>query len=140
MTLPVSCVLTSRETCKARGDFRKFLSSIEEKLFDALPDGLRVILEKLFGGNPFDPNANNGQAAQVRPEKEGIFHEIGDKIKDILERIQNALRDRVLEIVGGGHRRLEDKAWGNVQDAIVGKVRQYVPGVQVQLEDVPQGQ
>lgn len=119
----------------SRGDFRTALSKIEENLFNSLPDGLKEILSKIFGGNPFDAKANAQQNAA--PEKEGIFAEIGEKIEAIVQRIQNALRDRVLEIVGGGHRRLEDKAWGNVQDAVVGKVQQYVPGVQVHLKDDP---
>lgn len=93
----------------ARGDFRAFLSKIEEMIFNSLPDNLKGPLSKIFGGNPFDANANNGPAQPQQQESGGIFGEIGEKIHEILDRIQNALRDRVLEIVSGGHRRLEDK-------------------------------
>ncbi|KAG8906336.1 hypothetical protein FRB99_007116 [Tulasnella sp. 403] len=117
----------------SRDDFRAMLSKIEEALFNSLPDGLKGPLSKIFGGNPFEARA--AQQAQQGGSSDGFFDEIGDKIREIVERIQHALRDRVLEVVSGGHRRLEDKAWGNVQDAIVNKVRQYVPGVQVQLKD-----
>ncbi|KAG9049215.1 hypothetical protein FS837_010851 [Tulasnella sp. UAMH 9824] len=115
-----------------RVDFRNFLSKIEEALFDSLPDFLREPLSKIFGGNPF---AAKAVSKPQDDNDDGIFDDIGDKIREIFQRIQNAMRDRVLEIVSGGHRRLEDKAWGNVQDAIVNKVREYVPGVQVQLKD-----
>lgn len=115
-----------------RVDFRNFLSKIEESIFNSLPDFLKEPLAKIFGGNPFTAQE---AMKQKDGDHDGIFDEIGDKIREIVQRIQTALRDRVLEIVGGGHRRLEDKAWGNVQDAIVSKVRQYVPGVQVQLKD-----
>jgi len=123
----------------SRIDFRGFLSKIEEDLFNELPNGLKGPLSKIFGGNPFDANASTSgsSAAQESAPKEGIFAEIGEKIKEILERIQQALRDRVLEVVSGGHRRLEDQAWGNVQDTVVGKVQKYVPGVQVKLQDDP---
>ncbi|KAG8994047.1 hypothetical protein FRB94_012990 [Tulasnella sp. JGI-2019a] len=120
----------------ARVDFRNFLGKIEEDLFDHLPDGLKGPLSKIFGGNPFDTdNNNNNNQARGDEHSGGILGEVKDKIRAILERIQQSLRDRVLEVVSGGHRRLEDQAWGNVQDAVVGKVQQYVPGVQVKLRD-----
>ncbi|KAG8860886.1 hypothetical protein FRB96_003621 [Tulasnella sp. 330] len=112
----------------ARVEFRNFLGKIEEDLFNGLPEGLKGPLNKIFGNNSPSVTASSSGGG-------GILGEIEEKIKAILERIQQALRDRVLEVVSGGHRRLEDQAWGNVQDAVVGKVQQYVPGVQVKLKD-----
>jgi len=118
-----------------RGDFRKVLGEIEESLFNSLPDELSGPLMKVLGGNPF---SDDGQAARSGGGGGGgfnVFDEIKDKLRTIIERIQKGLRDRVLEVVSGGHRKLEDKAWGNVQDAIVTKVQKFVPGIQVKLED-----
>ena len=99
----------------SRHHFRDYLAKIEEEFFNNMPDGIKDILAKIFGGNPFDAKQNVEQQKESLGDKLNVFEEIGDKIKEIVERIQNALRDRVLEIVGGGHRRLEDRAWGNVQ-------------------------
>ena len=44
-----------------------------------------------------------------------------------MERVQKGLRDRVLEVVSGGHRRLESIAWVQVQETVVLKVTKYVP-------------
>ncbi|KAG9128520.1 hypothetical protein FRC07_005887 [Ceratobasidium sp. 392] len=116
-----------------RGDFREVLGKIEEALFNSLPDEISGPLMKVLGGNPFSDDQ------QQQQERGGgglnIFEEIKDKLKTIIERIQKGLRDRVLEVVSGGHRKLEDKAWGNVQDAVVTKVQQFVPGIQVKLDD-----
>ncbi|KAG8745606.1 hypothetical protein FRC10_007497 [Ceratobasidium sp. 414] len=119
-----------------RQDFREVLGKIEEALFSSLPDEISGPLMKVLGGNPF----SDGQQQQQQQRDGGggefnIFEEIKDKLKTIIERIQKGLRDRVLEVVSGGHRKLEDKAWGSVQDAVVTKVRQFVPGIQVKLDD-----
>ncbi|KAG8706139.1 hypothetical protein FRC08_001256 [Ceratobasidium sp. 394] len=117
-----------------REDFRDVLGKIEEALFNSLPDEISGPLMKVLGGNPF---SDDQQQQQQRDGGGGfnVFDEIKDKLKTIIERIQKGLRDRVLEVVSGGHRKLEDKAWGNVQDAVVTKVRQFVPGIQVKLDD-----
>ncbi|KAG9091812.1 hypothetical protein FRC06_000363 [Ceratobasidium sp. 370] len=117
-----------------REDFREVLGKIEEALFNSLPSEISGPLMKVLGGNPF---SDDQQRQQQRGGGGGfdIFEEIKDKLKTIIERIQKGLRDRVLEVVSGGHRKLEDKAWGSVQDAVVTKVRQFVPGIQVKLDD-----
>jgi len=53
----------------------------------------------------------------------------------VIERIQKALRDKIMDMINGGHRALENKAWNQVQDVIVGRVRKIAPGVQVNLQD-----
>ncbi|KAF8605435.1 hypothetical protein BDV93DRAFT_543498 [Ceratobasidium sp. AG-I] len=117
-----------------RGDFRDVLGKIEEALFSSLPDEISGPLMKVLGGNPF---SDDGQASRSGDGDGGfnIFDDIKDKLRTIIERIQQGLRDRVLEVVSGGHRKLEDKAWGKVQDAIVTKVQKFVPGIQVKLDD-----
>lgn len=116
-----------------REDFRDVLGKIEEALFDSLPNEISGPLLKVLGGNPF-----SDEQQQQRSRGGGDFNildEVKDKLRTIIERIQKGLRDRVLEVVSGGHRKLEDKAWGNVQGAIVTKVQRFVPGIQVKLDD-----
>ncbi|KAJ1309161.1 hypothetical protein OPQ81_004832 [Rhizoctonia solani] len=117
-----------------REDFRKVLGNIEEALFDSLPSEISGPLLKVLGGNPFSDDQQQQQQARGGSGF-NILDEIKDKLRVIIERIQKGLRDRVLEVVSGGHRKLEDKAWGNVQDAIVTKVQKFVPGIQVKLDD-----
>ncbi|QRW16479.1 hypothetical protein RhiXN_04480 [Rhizoctonia solani] len=116
-----------------RQDFRRVLGDIEEKLFDSLPNEISGPLMAVLGGNPFSDDERQQQARGGGGFN--ILDEVKDKLRVIIERIQKGLRDRVLEVVSGGHRKLEDKAWGNVQDAIVTKVQKFVPGIQVKLDD-----
>lgn len=61
---------------------------------------------KVLGGNPF---SDDGQAARSGGGGGGgfnVFDEIKDKLRTIIERIQKGLRDRVLEVVSGGHRKV----------------------------------
>lgn len=118
-----------------RGDFREVLGKIEESLFNSLPDELSGPLMKVLGGNPFSDDGQQAARSGGGGGGFNVFDEIKDKIHTIIERIQKGLRDRILEVVSGGHRKLEDKAWGNVQDAIVTKVQKLVPGIQVKLDD-----
>ncbi|CAE6478465.1 unnamed protein product [Rhizoctonia solani] len=116
-----------------RQDFRKVLGDIEEKLFESLPSEVSGPLMAVLGGNPFSDDQQQQQARGGSGFN--ILEEVKDKLRVIIERIQKGLRDRVLEVVSGGHRKLEDKAWGNVQDAVVTKVQKFVPGIQVKLDD-----
>jgi len=120
-----------------RDDFRLMLSAIEKTLFDELPESIRGPLSKIFGGDPFNPSTADRDGNGTE-ERFGIFQEIGEKFKIIVERVQKGLRDRVLEVVGGGHRRLETLAWMQVQETVVLKVRKYVPGVRVDIEEEEQ--
>ncbi|CAE6451214.1 unnamed protein product [Rhizoctonia solani] len=117
-----------------REDFRGVLGKIEEALFDSLPSEISGPLMKVLGGNPFSDDQQQQQQARGGGGF-NILDEVKDKLRVIIERIQKGLRDRVLEVVSGGHRKLEDKAWGNVQGAIVTKVQKFVPGIQVKLDD-----
>jgi len=114
--------------------FERFCPKSKKTFFNGMPDGLKGVLSKLFGGNPFDAKANVQQQSATIGSKMNVFQEIAEKIETIVGRIQAAIRDRVLEIIGGGHRRLEDQAWGNVQDSVVNKVQQYDPTVNVRLD------
>lgn len=71
----------------ARVDFRGFLSKIEEDLFNGLPDRLKEPLSKIFGNSSSTTGGGTG-----------ILAEIGQKIEQILERIGQALRDRVSSV------------------------------------------
>ena len=119
-----------------RDDFRVMLSMIEKTLFDELPESIRGPLAKIFGGDPLDPSVRS-TANRSGEQSRGfdLFEELGDKFKAIVERVQKGLRDRVLEVVGGGHRRLEALAWVQVQETVVTKVQKYVPGVKVDIEE-----
>ncbi|KAK1226600.1 hypothetical protein PQX77_010416 [Marasmius sp. AFHP31] len=119
---------------RTRQDFRGVLGKIEEALFDSLPKEISGPLMKVLGGNPFSDDERQQQQSRGGGGF-NVLDEVKDKIKTIIERIQKGLRDRVLEVVSGGHRKLEDKTWGNVQDAVVTKVRKFVPGIQVKLDD-----
>lgn len=121
-----------------RDDFRSMLSAIEKTLFEEHPESIRGPLAKLFGGDPFDPSVPSTidrDGNRVGDKGFDIFQEIGDKFKAIVERVQKGLRDRVLEVVGGGHRRLETLAWMQVQETVVLRVRKYVPGIEVDIEE-----
>ena len=117
-----------------RDEFRSILSAIERTLFNELPESIRGPLAKIFGGDPFDPNLAS-TAHRERGSGGDMLQELGDKFKAIVESVQKGLRDRVLEVVGGGHRRLESLAWVQVQETVVYKVRKYVPGVKVDVEE-----
>ncbi|KAL0578957.1 hypothetical protein V5O48_003049 [Marasmius crinis-equi] len=89
---------------RTREDFRDVLGKIEEALFDSLPKEVSGPLIKVLGGNPFSDD--DDQRQQSRGDRGfNVLEEVKDKIKTIVERIQKGLRDRVLEVVSGGHRK-----------------------------------
>ncbi|PRP75223.1 hypothetical protein PROFUN_15945 [Planoprotostelium fungivorum] len=106
-----------------RIEFQRILGEIEKMLFDHLPAQFKEPLLRVLGAGFLD----QGQR--------GIFGEIEQKIHQIIDRIQKALRDKLMEMINGGHRALENKAWAQVQDVVVTRVRRIAPGVQVQLQD-----
>lgn len=59
---------------------------------------------KVLGGNPFSDDQQQQQ--QSRDRGINILDEVKDKLRTIIERIQKGLRDRVLEVVSGGHRKV----------------------------------
>jgi hypothetical protein len=57
----------------------------------------------VLGGNPF----SDDEKQQARGGGGfNILDEVKDKLRVIIERIQKGLRDRVLEVVSGGHRKV----------------------------------
>ena len=84
------------------------LGKIEEALFDSLPKEISGPLMKVLGGNPFSDD--EGQQQQSRGGGFNVLDEVKDKIKTIVERIQKGLRDRVLEVVSGGHRKVSSRS------------------------------
>ncbi|ELU45420.1 hypothetical protein AG1IA_00560 [Rhizoctonia solani AG-1 IA] len=77
---------------------------IEEKLFDSLPNEISGPLMAVLGGNPFSDDERQQQARGGGGFN--ILDEVKDKLRVIIERIQKGLRDRVLEVVSGGHRKV----------------------------------
>ncbi|KAK0556071.1 hypothetical protein OC846_001401 [Tilletia horrida] len=127
----------TRVRTETRNDFQRILSTIERTLFDMLPAALRGPLSKVFGGNPFDDD-NNGQLSRDASAGSNFLKELFDvreALRKLIEKIQLALRRRVLEVIGGGHRLLERLCWGHVQTTVVSSVRKYVPKVQIDIED-----
>ncbi|KAL9936426.1 hypothetical protein V8E36_004494 [Tilletia maclaganii] len=129
--------LTSVRT-NTRNDFQRILSTIEKTLFDLLPDAIKGPLRKVFGGNPFDDDDERTQASREAAKSSNFLKKIfdvRDALRNLVQKIQLALRRRVLEIIGGGHRLLERLCWGHVQSTVVSSVRKYVPKIQVDIED-----
>ncbi|CAD6892928.1 unnamed protein product [Tilletia controversa] len=117
-----------------RNDFQKILSTLERTLFDLLPDALRGPLSKVFGGNPFDDAVERDASTKGSSFLKDLF-DVREALRSLINKIQLALRRRVLEVIGGGHRLLEQLCWGHVQKTVVESVRKYVPNVHVDIED-----
>ncbi|KAK0563578.1 hypothetical protein OC844_002155 [Tilletia horrida] len=130
----------TRVRTETRNDFQQILSTIERTLFEMLPDAIRGPLSKVFGGNPFDDSVPQATRDAATSSSRGAsflkeLFDVRDALRNLIEKIQLALRRRVLEVIGGGHRLLERLCWGHVQSTVVASVRKYVPKVQVDIED-----
>lgn len=121
---------------EVRLEFRKILGAIERQLFELLPDQFQRPLEKILGGNPFDeqldrdagPNADRGFGDDIKAK-------LLNKIRDLVRKVQESLRESILGVVNGGHRKFERESWVFVQNIVEQKVQRYLPDVKISVPD-----
>ncbi|KAK4225641.1 hypothetical protein QBC38DRAFT_254426 [Podospora fimiseda] len=121
---------------EVRLEFRKVLGGLEKQLFEMLPDEFQKPLEKILGGNPFDsqldrdasPNADRGFGDDLKTK-------LVDKIRGLVRKVQEMLRESILGVVSGGHRKLERESWTFVQQMVEQKVQKYLPKVKITVPD-----
>lgn len=116
---------------EVRLEFRKILGAIEKTLFELLPDHFQGPLEKLFGGNPFDESLGSGSRGIGDDLKDKLL----SKIRNLIRKVQTTLRESVLSIVNGGHRKFERQSWIFVQDKVQSKVQKFLPDVRITVPD-----
>jgi hypothetical protein len=121
---------------EVRLEFRKVLGEIERQLFELLPDDFQRPLEKILGGNPFDPQLDREQQPQVdRGFADDIKSKLISKIRGLIQKVQEALRESILGVVNGGHRKFERESWTFVQNMVEQKVQKYLPQVKITVPD-----
>ncbi|KAK4200107.1 hypothetical protein QBC40DRAFT_280534 [Triangularia verruculosa] len=124
---------------EVRLEFRKILGQIEKQLFELLPDQFQRPLEKILGGNPFDSQLDN----TVSTSRSGGDRGFGDdikaklltKIRSLVRKVQETLRESILGVVNGGHRKFEKESWVFVQGIVEAKVQRYLPKVKITVPD-----
>jgi hypothetical protein len=117
-------------------EFRKVLGEIEKQLFELLPDQFQRPLEKILGGNPFDSQLDRDASGQAD-------HSFGDdlkakllsKVRALVQKVQETLRESILGVVNGGHRKFERESWVFVQTMVEQKVQRYLPDVKINVPD-----
>lgn len=123
---------------EVRLEFRKILGGIEKQLFELLPDQFQRPLEKILGGNPFDSqldrDAGPGQSAD-RGFGDDIKAKLVNKIRGLVRKVQETLRESILGVVNGGHRKFERESWLFVQNMVEQKVQKYLPKVKISVPD-----
>jgi hypothetical protein len=121
---------------EVRLEFRKVLGGIEKQLFELLPDQFQRPLEKILGGNPFDPEMDRDAGGQAeRSFGDDIKAKLLGKIRDLVEKVQETLRESILGVVNGGHRKFERESWVFVQNTVEQKVQRYLPDVKINVPD-----
>ncbi|KAL1644864.1 hypothetical protein SLS61_008545 [Didymella pomorum] len=121
---------------EVRLEFRKVLGEIEKQLFELLPDQFQRPLEKILGGNPFDsqldrdasPNADRGFGDDIKVK-------LLSKVRALVQKVQETLRESILGVVNGGHRKFERESWVFVQNMVEQKVQTYLPDVKINVPD-----
>ncbi|KAK8046603.1 hypothetical protein PG996_014667 [Apiospora saccharicola] len=119
---------------EVRLEFRKILGTIEKSLFEALPDQFQGPLEKILGGNPFDSSLDS-QANTSRGLGDDIKGKLVESIRRLVRKVQETLREKILEIVNGGHRKFEKSSWVFVQNKVEEKVQRFLPDVRITVPD-----
>jgi hypothetical protein len=123
---------------EVRLEFRKILGGIEKQLFELLPDQFQRPLEKILGGNPFDSqldrDAGPGHSAD-RGFGDDIKAKLVNKIRGLVRKVQETLRESILGVVNGGHRKFERESWVFVQNMVEQKVQKYLPKVKISVPD-----
>jgi hypothetical protein len=121
---------------EVRIEFRKVLGEIEKQLFELLPDQFQGPLEKILGGNPFDSQLDSDAGGQAdRGFGDDIKAKLLGKIRDLVRKVQETLRESILGVVNGGHRKLEHESWVFVQNIVEEKVQRYLPDVRITVPD-----
>ncbi|KAF4967835.1 hypothetical protein FZEAL_10477 [Fusarium zealandicum] len=119
-----------------RLEFRKILGGIEKQLFELLPDEFQRPLEKILGGNPFDSQLDRDASSQAdRGFGDDIKAKLVDKIRGLVRKVQETLRESILGVVNGGHRKFERQSWVFVQNMVEQKVQRYLPQVKISVPD-----
>jgi len=121
---------------EVRLEFRKVLGQIEKLLFELLPDEFQCPLEKILGGNPFDSQLGPGtESHEDRGFGDDIKAKLVRKIRDLVRKVQETLRESILGVVNGGHRKFERESWVFVQTIVEQKVQHYLPDVKISVPD-----
>lgn len=121
---------------EVRLEFRKVLGNLEKDLFELLPDEFQKPLEKILGGNPFDSQLDRDAAPRAdRGFGDDIKTKLVDKIRGLVRKVQEMLRESILGVVSGGHRKLEHHSWTFVQNMVEQKVQKYLPKVKITVPD-----
>jgi hypothetical protein len=121
---------------EVRLEFRKVLGGIEKQLFEFLPDQFQRPLEKILGGNPFDPEMDRDAGGQAeRSFGDDIKTKLLGKIRDLVGKVQETLRESILGVVNGGHRKFERESWVFVQTTVEQKIQRYLPDVKINVPD-----
>jgi len=121
---------------EVRLEFRKVLGEIEKRLFELLPDQFQRPLEKILGGNPFDSQLDRDAGVQTdRGLGDDLKVKLLSKIRGLVQKVQETLRESILGIVNGGHRKFERESWVFVQGMVEQKVQKYLPKVKITVPD-----
>lgn len=119
-----------------RLEFRKVLGGIEKQLFELLPDEFQRPLEKILGGNPFDSQLDRDAGSQAdRGFGDDIKAKLVNKIRSLVRKVQETLRESIMGVVNGGHRKFERESWVFVQKMVEQKVQKYLPKVKISVPD-----
>ncbi|RYP47230.1 hypothetical protein DL768_006673 [Monosporascus sp. mg162] len=121
---------------EVRLEFRKVLGGIEKQLFELLPDEFQRPLEKILGGNPFDSQLDRDARSEAdRGFGDGVKAKLVNKIRGLVRKVQETLRESILGVVNGGHRKFERESWVFVQSMVEQKVQKYLPKVKISVPD-----
>lgn len=120
---------------EVRLEFRSVLGAIEKQLFELLPDEFQRPLEKILGGNPFDSQLDRDAGSQDRGFGDDIKVKLVNKIRGLVRKVQETLRESILGLVNGGHRKFERESWVFVQNMVEQRVQKYLPKVKINVPD-----
>ncbi|RGP62833.1 hypothetical protein FSPOR_8986 [Fusarium sporotrichioides] len=123
---------------EVRLEFRKILGGIEKQLFELLPDSFQRPLEKILGGNPFDSQLDRDAGPRGSADRgfgDDIKAKLVNKIRGLVRKVQETLRESILGVVNGGHRKFERQSWVFVQNMVEQKVQKYLPKVKISVPD-----
>ncbi|KAI8267683.1 hypothetical protein K4K58_007304 [Colletotrichum sp. SAR11_239] len=121
---------------EVRLEFRNILGGIEKQLFELLPDQFQRPLEKILGGNPFDSQLDREAGGSTdRGFGDDIKVKLVSKIRGLIRKVQETLRESILGVVNGGHRKFERESWVFVQNMVETKVQKYLPNVKINVPD-----